>query len=170
MQGARGKIGNSVSRQQDGNTIVSIYKVPYNPRTEKQQEGRGRFRKAVQYAKSALAEPKIKSLYEAAARQSKRKVYHTALSDYLTQPIVEWIDALPDSMEIRILVTNVITVMSVHIRILGHGEALSEEGEAHLDAAGTWRYTSHENLQTGNRLEIIVTDYPGNIVVCEWSC
>jgi hypothetical protein len=170
MQGASGKIGNLVTRQQNGMTVSSEYKKPANPRTKQQQEGRGRFRRAVQYAKSAIAAPDTKALYDAVARQNKRTAYHTALSDYLSPPVVEQIGALPDSNEVHIRVVNVIAVGSVYLRLLNADGAQTEEGAARLVETGAWRYTSRENLQSGNRLEITVTDLPGNVAVCEWTC
>ena len=170
MKGASGKLGNIVSRQQNGMTILSEYKKPANPRTNEQQEGRTRFSKAVQYAKSAIADPETKALYDAVARQNKRNAYNTALSAYLNPPVVEQIYALPDSNEVRILVVNVVAVKSVYVRVFSADGAQAEEGAAHSDKTDTWRYTFHENLQSGSRIEITVTDRPGNVAVHEWTC
>ena len=163
MKGASGKIGDIVSRQQNGMTIYYAYKKPANPRTKEQQEGRARFRNAVQYAKSAIADPETKALYDAVARQNKRNAYNTALSDYLNPPAVEQLHALPGGNEVRIIVVNVVAVRSVYVRVFSADDAQAEEGAAHSD-------TFHESLQSGSRMEITVTDLPGNVAVHEWTC
>ena len=85
VQRARGKLGNIVFRMAHTGEMT-ITKLPdmSNVKWSKAQKAhRQRFRKAVAYAKAALAEPKARASYEkAAAKLGTKRPFDLAVSDY----------------------------------------------------------------------------------------
>ena len=50
--------------------------------SEAQQTQRGRFKQANDYAKAAMADPKVRAIYEKRAKKAKRSPFRVAFSDY----------------------------------------------------------------------------------------
>jgi hypothetical protein len=50
--------------------------------SDAQQTQRARFREANEYAKSAMADPKVQAIYKRRAKRARRSAYRVALSDY----------------------------------------------------------------------------------------
>jgi len=50
--------------------------------SDAQSAHRQRFRKAIAYARSAMADPELRARYEEAAAKSGRRAYEEAVSDY----------------------------------------------------------------------------------------
>jgi len=50
--------------------------------TRAQKDQRKRFRQAVSYARSALADPNARAQYEKLAKKTGRRPYHLAISDF----------------------------------------------------------------------------------------
>jgi hypothetical protein len=51
--------------------------------TEAQTASRERFRKAISYAKRAMADPTVRAHYEAIAEKANRQAFRVAVSDFL---------------------------------------------------------------------------------------
>jgi len=66
-----------------GNMIVTkrpdMSKVKWSKAQTAQRE---RFKKAITYAKAALAEPKVRASYEKRAKQESKRAWDIAVSDY----------------------------------------------------------------------------------------
>ena len=80
----RGKMGNAVFRLSHTGEL-SMTKVPdmSNVKWSKAQKAhRQRFKKAVTYAKAAMAEPKVRVLYEKMAAKKGKRPFDMAVSDY----------------------------------------------------------------------------------------
>jgi len=80
----RGKLGDTVFRRlPDGQLIASrkpdMSKVKWS---KAQKAHRQRFKKAIAYAKAAMAEPKVRARYEKAARKQGKRPFDLAVSDY----------------------------------------------------------------------------------------
>ena len=80
----RGKLGDVVFRRtHTGEVILSkapdMSKVKWS---KAQKAHRVRFKKAVAYAKAALAEPKVRAVYEKLAAKMNKRPFDMAVSDY----------------------------------------------------------------------------------------
>ena len=81
----RGTLGDVVYRtSSNGNTYISKRPDMSKVKWSKAQKGsRQRFKEASKYARAALADPKLRAVYEKRAAKAKRVPYRVALSDYL---------------------------------------------------------------------------------------
>ena len=79
-----GKLGNVVFRRSHtGKLIASKTPDMSNVKWSKAQKAhRQRFKKAVAYAKAAMAEPKVRAKYEKAAAKAGKRPFDLAVSDY----------------------------------------------------------------------------------------
>ena len=81
----RGRVGDVVFRTSpSGKTYISkspdMSAVEWSPA---QKENRRRFRKAIAYAKAAMADPDVRAVYERQAAEQNRQPFRVAVSDYL---------------------------------------------------------------------------------------
>jgi hypothetical protein len=85
LAGASGKLGNLVYRQMNGKTIVQCAPVRTAPYNEAQKKQQGRFKEAMAYARTLLADPKVKAEYtaRAKARHAGLNAFNLAVSEYL---------------------------------------------------------------------------------------
>jgi len=80
----QGKMGDWTYRQMHGRqTIMKTPDMSKVKWTEAQRANRARFRKAIAYAKQAMADPKIGVHYQKIARKARRQPFRVAVSDYL---------------------------------------------------------------------------------------
>lgn len=169
--GLSGKVGDIlVFSQRNGKTIVS--KAP-KERTgglsEKQQAQAQKFQKAVLYAKSVLANPNKKQMYEAMSDDSKGvSAYNVAVADLLNAPDIEMIDLSKYSGNlgdvIKVMATDDFAVIGVHVKIENADGSLVEEGAA-IDNGGEWVYTataSNPDL-SGDKITVTALDNPANL-------
>jgi hypothetical protein len=80
----RGKVGEFVFRRtHTGEMILSKVPDMSNVKWSKaQQAHRQRFKEAVAYAKAAMAEPKVRAMYEKSATEQHKRPFDMAVSDY----------------------------------------------------------------------------------------
>jgi hypothetical protein len=81
----RGALGDFVFRTSPSGEII-ISKRPDMSRvkwSQAQKSHRQRFKQAVAYAKAAMAEPKVRAVYEKKAAENNRQPFRIAVSDYL---------------------------------------------------------------------------------------
>lgn len=84
LRALRGKMGDWTYRRMYGKqTIMKTPDMSKVVWTEAQKASRARFRKAIVYAKLAMAEPQIRAHYEEIARKANRQPFRVAVSDYL---------------------------------------------------------------------------------------
>lgn len=85
MRGASGALGKElVFKQRAGKTVICLpSKPPKDPPTACQQMTRTKFREAVLYAKTALADPLIKASCAARAKAGQTAT-NVAVADYLS--------------------------------------------------------------------------------------
>jgi hypothetical protein len=84
VQSAHGKMGNIVFRRSHTGEMC-ITKVPDMSNvkwSESQQSNRQRFKRAVAYAKAAMAEPTVRAVYVEIAAQKNKRPFDMAVSDY----------------------------------------------------------------------------------------
>jgi hypothetical protein len=81
----RGKMGDVVFRTSpSGETYISkkpdMSRVEWSPA---QKEQRRRMKRAIAYAKAAMADPDVRAVYEQQAAEQNRQPFRVAVSDYL---------------------------------------------------------------------------------------
>jgi len=79
----RGKMGDMTYRRMYGRQ--TLMKTPDMSRvkwSKAQKEHRQRFKKAVAYARLAMADPNVRAQYEKAAKKTGRRPFHLAVSDF----------------------------------------------------------------------------------------
>lgn len=84
VKDVRGRLGDYVFRRTHTGEVI-LSKVPdlSNVKWSKAQKAhRKRFKEAVAYAKSAMAEPKVRAKYEKRAAKLGKRPYDLAVSDY----------------------------------------------------------------------------------------
>jgi hypothetical protein len=84
FRGLSGKLGDVVFRYgRNGETTVSKIPDMTNVKWSKAQKAhRRRFKKAVAYAKTAMAEPNVWALYQEIAAKKHKRPWDLAISDY----------------------------------------------------------------------------------------
>jgi hypothetical protein len=81
--GLSGKMGDLVFYQLGGKTFARKAPGSYNKiATPQQAPGRERFQKAMEFAKSVIADPLLKAAYQARSKPP-RNAYLTAISEYM---------------------------------------------------------------------------------------
>jgi hypothetical protein len=166
LKGISGSIGKRITfRQLGGQTVMSKYRGPSSvPPTDAQLSVRGRFAKAVAYARKAKKDEILVPLYQAAA-SAGHSAYHLALRDALSAPIISQIICNHHTGAITISATDIIQVHTVTLSICNAEGILLEEGPASRQA-GTdeWTYSlsKTQSLQYGNVITAVACDYPGN--------
>ena len=168
--GLSGKIGDLlVFRQRAGQTVVA--KAPQKPRTvsELQKEQQRKFQRAVLYARAAMADTETGAAYNRAAKRGQTG-YNVAIADFFHAPDIHNIDVSGYTGNpgdtICIQVKDDFMVKEVKVTITNADGSLVEEGYASPDAIGyQWTYTatSVNDSLDGDRIEITVSDLPGNI-------
>jgi hypothetical protein len=81
----RGKIGNMVYRRTASGKIITtkcpdMSNVEWSPAQIAQRE---RLKQANAYARAAMADPRVRAIYEKTAKKKKRQPFRLAVSDYL---------------------------------------------------------------------------------------
>lgn len=169
VQQVRGRVGDLVFRRHRNQTVVG-QKADLAGRepTPSQAAQRDRFKQATVYAKSVLADPERKVVYQALAQLRKIGVFALSVGDYLNAPEVQTLDLSgytgQSGERIRIVATDDVEVVGVQIRITDAGGALVEEGQAMSAGDGTWVYTTTAQAPAGQAINVMATatDRPGN--------
>ena len=84
FQEIRGRLGDYVFRRTHTGEVI-LSKVPDMSMvkwSKAQKAHRQRFKKAVAYAKAAMAEPKVRVVYEKMAAKMNKRPFDMAVSDY----------------------------------------------------------------------------------------
>ena len=172
VEGLHGKFGNIVFRRSANGTVMS--RRPDRTGavlTVGQAAHHQRFREAVAFAKSALADPDSRAYYDAAAKARTKPVFALAVGDFFNAPVIGEIDLAEYSGQIggkiAIIATDDIGVAGVSVTIRNATDNSQIEQGVALDDAGKWRYTATAVAPAGASLavEVIATDRPGNKAV-----
>ena len=169
--GLSGKVGDLlVFRQVGGKTIVSKVPPKRKVSTEQQKAQQRKFQRAVLYAKSVMADPAgMGAAYSQAAKKGQTG-YNVAVADFFHAPDIQNIDVSgytghPGDI-IRIEVSDDFSVKEVKLTITNADGSLVEECFATPDAIGyLWIYTATATNDSlaGDKIEITVSDLPGNV-------
>ena len=177
IEGLSGKIGNLVFRRRktDGKVFVAVPPSPHRtaPTGEKKRMN-DKFKRAVLYGKSVIANPATKALY-AQSISGGQTAFNLAVADFLNAPIIEEIDVSNYTGKagsvIRIKATDNFKVAGVSVSITDADGIQLEVGEAVIDKSDElyWQYIAVEdnNLLTGSKVIVIASDIPQNETVEE---
>jgi len=160
----RGKV--IASRKPDTSNVVY---------SENQIAQRERFKQAAAYGKAALANPAVRALYEAAAKEKDMPLFAVTIADFFNAPVVSNVDVLEYHGQvgdlISILARDDFGVASVHVSITDsdNGGNMLESGNAVETApdSGEWIYTATAAVPAGTevKVNVVATDRPGGTAV-----
>jgi hypothetical protein len=177
IEGLSGKIGNLVFRRRktDGKVFVAVPPSPHRtaPTGEKKRMN-DKFKRAVLYGKSVIANPATKALY-AQSISGGQTAFNLAVADFLNAPVIEEIDVSSYTGKagsvIRIKATDNFKVASVLVKIADADGTQIEVGEAVMDKGDElyWHYIAAEdnNRVVGSRVIVTASDMPRNETVQE---
>jgi hypothetical protein len=157
----KGKIDGWVYRQQHGQTIVTRYRAPRaTKQSAAQKQTRVRFQAAQAYAAEVLADPLQRLVYQKLGADRKRPPNALLVSNFLTPPVIEKIEASTYEGRaggiIKIVAFDPIEVTAVTVAIRGSDGAQIESGDAEHEH-GVWSYRTTANALAATTLQIEVT-------------
>lgn len=170
VDGYRGSIGRLVFKRYKGRTIVARKPVRTAGPSEAELAQQERFREAVAYAKSVLADDAARAFYEPIALQRDLSVYSLAVGDYLKVPTIKPLDLsnyqgrIGDTIVIR--ATDDIGLADLDVKISAQTGDLIEQGKAIEIGAGSgkWIYTATAQVSVGSDvfIEVVGVDHARN--------
>jgi hypothetical protein len=172
-RGLSGKVGNLVVFRHNGDgTIMSAAPGKRTrPLTESQQLHLQQFKEAVIYAKSVMADPGRKAVYEPLVSRGI-SVYNLAVADFMKPPVIREMDISnytgQTGDKIRVRAMDNFKISEIGVTIFKADNTIVESGVAAAESNGLdWFYTAaHENTSmSGGRVVATVTDTPGHSVM-----
>jgi hypothetical protein len=167
--GVSGKVGDLlIFSQRFGKTIIG--KIPLNSGklSDKQRLAREKFLKAVAYAKSSMADPALRAIYEQNAGEGVTAA-NRAVADFFSMPVISGITLsnytgmAGDKIEVQ--ATDDTKVTEVLVRIEAADGSLIEEGSAmQQQDSDKWVYaaTAGNPSLSGTKITATAKDLPGN--------
>jgi hypothetical protein len=158
---AQGKRGNVVFRKDHDEIILAQApdKSGVAP-PEKQRTHRERFKLAVLYGKTVMADPARKAVYEARAKARGQPAFALRAADFLHGPVVEQIDLSRYTGQagetLRITASDDFGVTGVAVAVHDTTGAMLEQGAA-TAADGQWTHVTTTALPTGRQVSLEVT-------------
>lgn len=165
-----GNVGDLVLRELRGQTIVSRKPALNGELSAAQIAHRDRFKRAVAYAKSVLADPAVRPVYEAVAFAKNTQVFALIIADFLNLPKIVSVDSSQYNGQaggvIKVITTDDFGVANLRIDIYDADEGTDfESGQAVESPAGSgyWYYTTIANAPAGivAGIQVTATDRPG---------
>jgi hypothetical protein len=169
----RGALSNILYRKQFGQIFASVRADMSKVKpSEAQMERRQRFKEAVAYGKSVMADPAVHALYEGVAKERQKPTFSLMVADYMNVPSIKGIDisAYNGKVDDVIIVnaTDDFGVVRVQVSISMDGEnSPIESGDAVQTEDGLWMYTAASAVPSQTKVNIKVTaaDRPGGSAV-----
>jgi hypothetical protein len=167
-----GKFGNQVVfKTRNGKSIsANVPKTTKAAPVASQIATRDRFRKAVIWAKNALADPVQLAAYQAAATDGK-SAFVVAVTDFLKPPRISEVDcsAYKGHVGDKIIVFAIddFKVKEAGVKICNPSGTVIESGTCQPDVSGqNWQYTATTEVPSLSGMVItgIATDNPGHSV------
>jgi hypothetical protein len=164
-----GRVGRHVFRRmRDGSMIAAIRPdrtrmVPHGGQIQANED----FRKAVAYAKQALADPAKADVYRARAAGGSLTPFNVAVADWFKLPGIQLIDVANyhghAGEQIRLVAYDDIAVAAVTLEVRTVAGTLIEQGSA-AKVGADWIYTGTTTLPAGQPVNLVATatDLPGH--------
>ncbi|MDP4265409.1 MAG: hypothetical protein Q8941_22980 [Bacteroidota bacterium] len=169
LNGSLGK--QIVFRDWEGKTVVAKSPKGRSGKPDPAQAARQqRFLIASRYAKAVIksADQSLAEAYATALRP-RQNVYSRALEDFMSPPVVQFIDTRnykgAVGEKIVTLAIDDFRVTGVRVEVYAANGTLLEAGNAEQNTNGIdWTYTATQanNPQAGSKIKAIATDVPGN--------
>ena len=168
--GYKGKIGNQmVIKRRNGKTVLASRPNRFeHPVSTAQQAVKDKFRAAAKYARSILQNPEYFLAYAAMAGPG-RSAYSVAVTDYLHNPVIESIDLTmykgTTGDPVKILASDFLIVVSVHVTIKDANGNEVENGEAQKNAENnslSYAATATVSPYLGVTVTVQAYDLPGH--------
>jgi hypothetical protein len=166
----KGAMGDMVFKKRGKKVYVSIKSQGTGEPSEAQLAQRKYFKKAVNYAKSAMADETSRAFYEDLAQRRETTARGLCIGDYLNAPSVDEVDfsKYKGNVGDRILIatTDDVGVVDVNVKLTKIDGALIESGKAIEDGAGSgnWEYVATVPVPLGTDIFISAEafDRPGH--------
>ena len=172
LKGASGTLGGTVSyRTVNGKLQMVNLPRKRKKHSKKQQTTINRFTRAIRYAKQAMKDPALKTLYATGITSNKISAYQVAVADSMNSPIVDYIKtpdytgAIGDVITIK--ARDDFKVVRVEVKIVSANGKIIEKGDATrlLRKPNIWKYkaTAVNPTAKGTVIKIRAFDIPDNI-------
>ncbi len=149
LKGASGQIGKQVVvRNRQGRVILSSYPIASKSKTDKQIAQREKFKDAVAYAKTVLAQADILKYYDAVAKSLNNGTspFNIAVKDYL-KPTVGYVDKGDYKggvgNVIKIYTDSILPITAVSVKVMLNDVLLETSNAERLDT-NEWVYTAQK--------------------------
>ena len=170
-----GGFGNLVFRSSNGKTVLCRKPdVSDNEVTENQAAHRERFRQAVAYGRSVMADEDMRAIYDQVAERKGMPVFALTVADFFNAPSISEVNLSAYNGKvgdmIKVSALDDIRVMSVHVALVNaQDNTLIESGDAVETAAGSgqWIYAATTAVPAGTTVNVtvVVTDHPGGTAI-----
>jgi hypothetical protein len=169
----KGAMGDMVFKKRGKKVYVSIKSQGTGEPSEAQLAQRKYFKKAVNYAKSAMADETSRAFYEDLAQRRETTARGLCIGDYLNAPTVDDLDfsKYEGNVGDRILITtnDDVAVVDVSVKLTKVDGTPIESGKAIEDVAGSgnWEYVATVPVPLGTDIFISAEafDRPGHRAV-----
>lgn len=166
---ASGQLGELVFREVNGVTIAGRKPSFTGDPSVGQIAQRERFKQAVAYGKSVMANESVRARYEEAAKNKNIPVFALTIADFFNEPTIQRVDLSAyhgvAGDPIYIYASDDLGVMQVSILITGNANSVLEGGQAVEEIAGSglWKYETRSGFSEGDQVNLTVTatDRPG---------
>lgn len=169
---ASGELDGLIYRNAYGKVVASrkpeLTNVVY---TETQIAHRNRFKQAVAYGRSVMANGDVRPLYDAVAKEKNLPVFAVTIADFFNAPTIQEVNPfgyggnIGDTITIR--ASDDIGVAKVHVSIskpdgnpIEHGEAVETS-----QGSGEWIYTATVQGQPLVKVQVVAQDRPGGTAI-----
>jgi len=168
-----GGFGNIVFRASKGKTVMCRKPDFSNIElSDNQAEHRERFRQAVAYGRSVMADPDLRAMYEQASERKDIPVFALTVADFFNAPSITGVDLSAYNGQVgNVVKVNALDdmgVVSVHVTLTNAQDGtLIESGNADetTPGSGQWVYAATVAVSAGTTVNfsVVATDRPGGM-------
>ena len=170
-----GGFGNIVFRASKGKTVLCRKPDFSNTEiSEDQAAHRERFRQAVAYGRSVMADADLRAIYSQAAERKGMPVFALTVADFFNAPTLNEVDLSTYKGKagdlIKIKALDDFGVASVHVTLTQVSGGTPIEGGYAVETAagsGQWVYTATVSVSAGSNVNfnVVATDRPGGTAI-----
>ena len=168
-----GGLGNLVFRSSNGKTVLSR-KPDFSGTeiSEDQAAHRERFRQAVAYGRSVMADADLREVYNQVAERKGTPLFALTVADFFNAPSITGVDLSAYNGQagnvVKVNALDDIGVVNVHVALTNAKDgALIESGNANETAPGSgqWVYAATVAVPAGTTVNfsVVATDRPGGM-------